>query len=158
MRWLTSAATMVMLIGLPLTVDAHQHQHRDDRAAPETYLQQVDETPAVTAGDAMRGMMSCPMMGQMGAGPMRGMSPANPGPGGMSPGMGAEGRSGMGPRMGVEGRGMAGPRPGMMGMMAMPGPDADPKTRGRWMQMHGEMMKAMGDIMLRYGRELESGK
>jgi len=43
-----------------------------------------------------------------------------------------------------------------MGMMPMPGPEADPKARGRAMQMRGEMMKAIGDILLRYGRELEA--
>ena len=42
--------------------------------------------------------------------------------------------------------------------MPMPGPDADPKARARWMLMRGEMMKAMGDILLRHGHELGSGK
>jgi hypothetical protein len=58
----------------------------------------------------------------------------------------------------AHGPGMAGPRGmGMMGMPA-PGPTAGPKERGRWMQMRGEMMRAMGDIMLRYGRELEAAR
>jgi len=46
----------------------------------------------------------------------------------------------------------------MMGMMAGPGFDADPKGQARWMQMRGEMMKAMGEIMMRYGREQDPGK
>ena len=43
---------------------------------------------------------------------------------------------------------------GMMqdGMMGMMGGQADP----RMMQMRGEMMKAMGDIMMKYGKMLET--
>ena len=72
--------------------------------------------------------MACPMMGQTAMG-MPHMS------------------MGMPPHMSM----------GMPHMMA-PGPDADPKTRARWMQMRGEMMKAMGEIMMRYGREPDAGK
>ena len=43
---------------------------------------------------------------------------------------------------------------GMMqdGMMGMMGGQADP----RMMQMRGEMMKAMGDIIMKYGKMLET--
>jgi hypothetical protein len=39
--------------------------------------------------------------------------------------------------------------PGMMGMMG--GGQSDSRT----MQMRGEMMKAMGDIMIKYGKRME---
>ena len=39
--------------------------------------------------------------------------------------------------------------PGMMGMM---GRDSDP----RMLQMRGEMMKAIGDIMVKYGKMMET--
>ncbi len=46
--------------------------------------------------------------------------------------------------------------PSGMGMMG--GGPMDPKTMGRMLQMRGEMMKAMGDILLKYGRMMEEGK
>jgi hypothetical protein len=55
-------------------------------------------------------------------------------------------------------QGMPGGPQGMMGgtmmcpmMMSMMGRQADP----RLLQMHGEMMKALGDIMMKYGKTLE---
>ena len=46
--------------------------------------------------------------------------------------------------------------PTEMGMMA---PGQDPKVLGRMLQMRGEMLKAMGDILLKYGSSLaEEGK
>lgn len=45
---------------------------------------------------------------------------------------------------------------GMMGMMG--GGPTDPKTMGRMLQMRGEMLKAGGDILLKYGKQLEEGK
>jgi hypothetical protein len=51
---------------------------------------------------------------------------------------------------------------GMMGggMMGMPtGGDAqkmDPKTMAQMMEMRGEMMKAMGDIMMKHARKMQS--
>ena len=53
---------------------------------------------------------------------------------------------GMCPMMGMMSGGMMGG--GMMGMMGGQ-PDA------RTMQMRGEMMKAMGDIMIKYGKAME---
>ncbi len=41
----------------------------------------------------------------------------------------------------------------MMGMMG--GDQMDAKTRGQMMQMHGEMMKAMGDILTKHGKTME---
>jgi hypothetical protein len=51
------------------------------------------------------------------------------------------------PMMGMMGGGMMGGS-GMMGMM---GGQADART----MQLRGEMMKAMGDIMIKYGKAME---
>jgi hypothetical protein len=46
--------------------------------------------------------------------------------------------------------------PTEMGMMT---PGQDPKVLGRMLQMRGEMLKAMGDILLKYGSSLsEEGK
>lgn len=47
----------------------------------------------------------------------------------------------------------------MGGMMSMPmGGDAqqmDPKTRAQMLEMRGEMMKAMGDIMMKHARRMQ---
>jgi len=44
---------------------------------------------------------------------------------------------------------------GMMGGGMMGG---SPGESARMMQMRGEMMKAMGDIMIKYGKAMESAK
>ena len=49
--------------------------------------------------------------------------------------------------------------PGMMGMMNMAEEgQMDAKTRGQLLQMQGEMLKAMGDVMLRHGRVLQGAQ
>jgi hypothetical protein len=45
--------------------------------------------------------------------------------------------------------------PGMMGGMMMSG---DPKQQAEMMAMRGEMMKAMGDIMLKYAQRVQPTK
>jgi hypothetical protein len=45
---------------------------------------------------------------------------------------------------------------GMMGMPMMMG--GDPKQQAEMLAMRGEMMKAMGDIMLKYAQRAQSGK
>jgi hypothetical protein len=45
---------------------------------------------------------------------------------------------------------------GMMGMMPMMG--GDPRQQAEMMAMRGEMMKAMGDIMLKYAQRLQPTK
>jgi hypothetical protein len=65
--------------------------------------------------------------------------------------MGQGGMMGGGP--GMMGGGMMGP--GMMGGMMMSG---DPKQQAEMMAMRGEMMKAMGDIMLKYAQRAQSAK
>ncbi|MFH1626063.1 MAG: hypothetical protein ABID54_13050 [Pseudomonadota bacterium] len=61
----------------------------------------------------------------------------------MGPGMMGGGMMGGG----MMGRCMMG-MPMMQQMMASP---QDPKAMGRMLQMRGEMMKAMGDILIKYG-------
>jgi hypothetical protein len=58
---------------------------------------------------------------------------------------------------------MMGSMCGMMGGMGM-GPmmagTSDPKTLGRMLQMRGEIMKAVGDVLIRHGQALgtEAGR
>ena len=85
------------------------------------------------------------------------VSPATPGmpPGGMDAHMAqhmemCRQMMGQGGMMG--GRMMG---PGMMGGMMMGG---DPKQQAEIMAMRGEMMKAMGDIMLKYAQRAQSAK
>jgi hypothetical protein len=59
---------------------------------------------------------------------------------------------GMGPAMMRDG--MMGP--GMMGMMPMM--SGDPKQQAEMMAMRGEMMKAMGDIIMKYAQRMQSAK
>jgi hypothetical protein len=54
---------------------------------------------------------------------------------------------------GMMGRGMG---RGMMGMMPMMG--GDPKQQAEMMAMRGEMMKAMGDIMMKYAERMRPPK
>jgi hypothetical protein len=62
----------------------------------------------------------------------------------------------MGGRMGpgMMGGGMMGG--GMMGMPMMM--SSDPKQQAEMLAMRGEMMKAMGDIMMKYAQRAQSGK
>ena len=70
-------------------------------------------------------------------------APATPGPGMMS---------GVMPMMDMC-RQMMG---GMTGMPMMGGaPPADPKERAAMLEMRGEMMKAMGDVMMKHGRRMQ---
>lgn len=93
-----------------------------------------------------------------------GQGPGSMGQGGYAGGMmgGQPGNMMSGPRgggmaggYGMPGSGMMGN--GMMGMMngfpAMAGASLDPKTA---MQMHGEMMRAMGDILVKYADKVQS--
>ena len=92
--------------------------------------------------------MPCPMQahGMYGHGMM---GPGMMGPGMMGPGM-------MGPGMmvpGMMGRGMMGP--GMMGEM---GTLSDPKAMARMLRLRGDMMKAMGEVMLKHAEAIEKEK
>lgn len=81
-----------------------------------------------------------------------------PGGGGMHGGMMGGGMM-MCPMMsGMMGGGMmgAGEMTGGGCMMGMMGGQADPKTPARMLQMRGEIMKAVGDVLIKYGKALES--
>ena len=52
--------------------------------------------------------------------------------------------------------GHEGPMGGMMGMMPMM--SGDPKQQAEMMAMRGEMMKAMGDIMMKYAERMRPAK
>ena len=60
------------------------------------------------------------------------------------------GHSMPGPGMG---QGMMGG--GMMGGGMMGGRGGDPKTMGQMMEMRGEIMKAMGEVMLKHAKKLQ---
>ena len=66
----------------------------------------------------------------------------------MSGGMMSGGMMGSGMMGGMAGGGM------MDSMMT----SADPKQRAEMMAMRGEMMRAMGDIMVKYAQRMQSGK
>jgi hypothetical protein len=82
----------------------------------------------------------------------QGGKPAPPMGGHMMGGSGVGAPAPMGgcPGMSMMGGGM--PMMGMMGMMG--GAHESPRT----MQMHGEMLRAMGDILIKYGKMMEAQK
>jgi hypothetical protein len=80
-------------------------------------------------GQSMMGGMMCPMMGQ---------------------GMAMPGQGMMG--------GMQGQRMAMPGMMEMTMSSQDPKAAARMLKMRGEMMKAMGEVLMKHGAQLEQPK
>jgi hypothetical protein len=49
---------------------------------------------------------------------------------------------------------------GMMGGGMMGGVmgSADPKAQARMLKLRGDMMKAMGDVLLKHAQEVEQGK
>ncbi len=53
------------------------------------------------------------------------------------------------------GQGMAGMGPGMMGGMMGA---SDPKAMARMLKLRGDMMKAMGEVMLKHAQALEQEK
>jgi hypothetical protein len=56
--------------------------------------------------------------------------------------------------MGHMGHGMMGMCPMMGGMMG----SADPKAQARMLRLRGDMMKAMGDVLLKHAQEIEQVK
>lgn len=48
---------------------------------------------------------------------------------------------------------------GGMGMMGMMGSgQTDPKTMGRMLQLRGDILKAIGEVMLKHGKTMEEAK
>ena len=80
-----------------------------------------------------------------------GAPPAAPGPGhgGMMPMEMCRQMMGGGHMMGGHMMGGGGPMAGMHGMHA-----TDPKTMSEMMEFRGEMMKAMGEVMIKHARRL----
>lgn len=85
----------------------------------------------------------------------------------MNPGPAPHGHPGPHP-MGAEhmqgpmGHGMMGQGMGMMCPMMNAGAgtmgSVDPKTMGRMLQLRGEMLRAMGEVLLKHGKAMEEGK
>jgi hypothetical protein len=94
----------------------------------------------------------------IGVGPVHAQAPADPhhppaaapapAPGGMPEPQGG----GSMPMMDMCRQMMAGPMMGMGGDQSM-----DPKMMARMLQMRGEMMKAMGDVMMKHGTMMQGG-
>ena len=100
--------------------------------------------------------------GPMAIAQMQPMKPAQPSQG-QTPG--AAQKPGQQPQQPMMGQGMMGQ--GMMGMMCpMMGQGmmggmmsmSDPKAQARMLKLHGDMMKAMGEVMLKHGQALEQEK
>jgi hypothetical protein len=93
-------------------------------------------------------------MGKMGMGGMGNPKPGAPGMGMMGGGMGEMGM------MGAPGMGM----PGMPGMpmmherMMMRMMARNPKLAGKMLQMRADVMRAIADVLTKYGKEMESGQ
>ncbi len=111
-----------------------------DPAAPtnakqEQLAQEQESGPC----QAMMGKMGMPPMGRPGA-----------------PGMGMMGPGGMGmPGMEMGGMGMM---PMMHEHMMMKMMARNPKLAGKMMQMRADIMRAVADVLTKYGKEMESGQ
>lgn len=77
-------------------------------------------------------------------------------------GQGSMMSGGPGMGMGMSGMGGIDGMSGMMGMGMMPmmmqTMKQDPKLMGRMMELHGEMMRTMGDALIKRGKKLQQGK
>jgi hypothetical protein len=95
--------------------------------------------------------------GSMAVAQMRPMTPPQPAPGaatGQPSQMPMMGQGMMGGMMcPMMGQPMMGMGPGMMGGMM-----SDPKAMARMLKLHGDMMKAMGEVMLKHGQAMEQEK
>jgi hypothetical protein len=145
-------------ISLLLAVGAHSDESQ--KPAPATASQSGAATTSThpsqeqmaqeTQTDPCQSMMGKMGMAQMGKG----------GP----PGMGMMGMRPPG-EMGMPGMGMPGMEMGGMGMMPMMHEHMmmrmmarNPKLAGKMLQMRADMMRAMADVMTKYGKEMESGQ
>src|SRR5918999_633516 len=64
------------------------------------------------------------------------------------------GRGMMCPMMG----GMMGGQMDPSGMMGMMGGQMDPKAMARMLELRGDLLKAMGEVMLKHAKAMEAGK
>ena len=133
-KTLVATTALVLAFGASVVL-AQQPQHQHDATKEPSAPSAKPEAPApIMEAHRAQHMEMCRQM--MGQGGMMG--------GGMGPGM-------MGP--GMMGGGMG---PGMMGPGMMGG--GDPKQQAEMMAIRGEMMKAMGDIMMKYAQRMQSTK
>jgi len=95
--------------------------------------------------------------GSMAIAQMQPMKPAQPSQG-QTPG--AAQKPGAQPQPPMMGQGMMGMMCPMMGQGMMGGmmSMSDPKAQARMLKLHGDMMKAMGEVMLKHGQALEQEK
>lgn len=122
-------AAVALTFSVPVVLAQQvQHQHDSGKQPPASSTKPGTTHGGMDAHMAHHMEMCRQMMGQ----------------GGMMGG-------GMGP--GMMGGGMMGP--GMTGGMMMTG---DPKQQAEMLAMRGEMMKAMGDIMMKYAQRAQSVK
>ncbi len=113
--------------------------------AATAYSQPVPAAGQSKSAPAPREMESCPCMG--GGGSMGGM-------------MGMRGPMGPG-AMGMPGMEMGAMGPGMMPMhehLMMRMMARNPKLAGKMMQMRADIMRAVADVLTKYGKEMESGQ
>ncbi len=97
---------------------------------------------------------------------MRPMTPAQPSQGQPPAGTHAPGQQSQQPMMGQGMMGMMCPMMGrsIMGMGMGPGMmggmmgTSDPKAQARMLKLRGDMMKAMGEVLLKHAQEIEQAK
>ena len=124
----------------------------DSQGQPPAAASQADPSAPANAkpGQLAQEQKSGPcqaMMGKMGMPPM-----GQPG----APGMGMMGPGGMGmPGMEMGGMGMM---PMMHEHMMMKMMARNPKLAGKMMQMRADIMRAVADVLTKYGKEMESGQ
>jgi hypothetical protein len=95
------------------------------------------------------------MGGQM---PMGSQGGAQEQPSGQQPMMGRGMMGMMCPMMGGMMGGQMDPA-GMMGMMSMMGGgQMDPKAMARMLELRGDLLKAMGEVMLKHAKAMEAGQ
>jgi hypothetical protein len=142
---------VLALFGIVVFLAAGAHS---DEIQPPGPLAAVDDPPNAPPPNLRQQSDPCgsQMMGKMGPRMWIGRGSGMGGPGMMGGGMGMPGMSGMpgmGPGMGMPGM----PEP----MMLMRMMSRNPKLAGKMMQMHADMMRAMADVLTKYGKEMESG-
>lgn len=132
---LTAVLIVLMLVGVSDLAAQQQMGSQRPMMGQSAQQDQPMGQPPMMGG----GMMGQPMMGM----PMMGM---------MCPMM----SGGMGMMSGMMGGQMRGPGMSMMRMMGSG--QLDPKTMGKMLQFRGEMLKAVGEVMMKHGKAMEETK
>lgn len=132
MKTMTTAVAVLIMMILPGSIYPAAQQQMGGQMQMGGQAQEQGQPPSQ---QPMMGMM-CPMMS---------------GASGMSGGMGM-----MSMMPGMMGGQMRGPGMGMIRMMARG--RVDSKTMGKILQFRGDMLKAMGEVMLKHGKAMEEAK